>query len=145
MLALTGETRRWEPRRMRLRPPLALDGRDHTGDPPPRSPSEPLLTSHPPFQRAHHNRNCGTGAHPTRQPGITLHKNNHTAQTARQMNRRTDVQEASELQSSDAEVVLMCMLNFTPLMKTSRFPWYRRVSRVLPTFPWPAAALSVAG
>ena len=65
MLALTGKTRRWEPRRLRLRlfsaaaqlvttgrrrlppprPPLALDRRDHQRPRTARSPPEPRLTS----------------------------------------------------------------------------------------------------
>lgn len=65
MLALTGKTRRWEPKKLRLRlfsaaaqprehrppslaplhRPMALDGCDHPRDPATRSPAEPRLTS----------------------------------------------------------------------------------------------------
>ena len=91
MLALTGEARRWEPRRLRLRlfsaaaqlvttgrrrhlrfaAPLALDRRHHrrasTGSKPCRTPAD--QPDPRPYEQHHPPGAVEPGAHPTRQPG----------------------------------------------------------------------------
>lgn len=85
MLALTSKTRRWEPKKLRLRlfsaaaqlvtaplhRPMALDRRHHPRDPTTHSPAEPRLTSNSdrPEEPQQHPGTVEPCAHPTRLPG----------------------------------------------------------------------------
>ena len=89
MLALTGQARRWEPKRLRLRllrrrrppgprrpPPaaaprrtMALGRRDHRRDHPPAGPPIRLTSRNSPTTRKENHQGPWNPAHPARQPG----------------------------------------------------------------------------